>query len=239
MRFERELLSLLILLACLAPNTQGIFQPSDVTLTDGQSLADALIESSASGAGVSTGADTRFASTPKKSRNIWQNESNSTNWTMPSTLAETGNSAKESRNIAEAQSSNAAVEETTSTAQATAPAETAPVATTAGAPVAGSWSFELSDSAVRQADITLFQAGDVLFGMGNLNEEDSTIQVVASGSLQGDEMELDITSTGPISLYRLALNLSGDSAAGDYNAFSASGDSWTGSASGTRTVPQE
>lgn len=239
MRFEREILSILILLACLAPNTQGVLQPSDVTPAEGQSLADALIENSASGTGFFEGADSRFASTPQKSRKIWQNESNTTNWTMPSTLSGTGTSAKESRSMAETQSSSAAAEETTSLAPEISSTETAPAATTAAASIAGSWSLKLSDSVERQADITLFQVGDVLFGAGNLNEDNSTLQVAASGSILGEEMNLDITSTGPISLYRLALNLSRDSAAGDYNAFSASGDSWTGSASGTRTVPQE
>jgi hypothetical protein len=239
MRFEREVLSLLILLACLAPNTQGVLQPSDVKVSEGQSLADALLDASASGTGTFEGGDPNFAATPQKSRKIWQNESNTTNWTMPSTLSGTGATAKESRSMAEAQSSSAAAEETTSSAPATAPTETAPVVTAAAASIAGSWSMKLSDSAERQADITLFQVGDAIFGVGNLNEENSTLQVAASGSVTGDEMALDITSMGPISLYRLALNLSRDSAVGDYRAFSASGDSWTGSASGTRTVPQD
>ena len=239
MRFEREVLSLLILLACLAPNTQGVLQPSEITPAEGQSLADALIENSVSGTGVLETPDSRFASTPQKSRTVWENESNSTNWTMPSTLAGTGASPKESRSIEETQSTSAAPEETTSTIPATAPTDTTPPATTSAASIAGSWSLKLSDSAERQADITLFQVGDVLFGAGNLDEDNNTLQVAASGSVLGDEMNLDITSTGPISLYRLALNLSGDSADGDYHAFSASGDSWTGSASGTRTVPQE
>ncbi|HUI39499.1 MAG TPA: hypothetical protein VLY86_01065 [Methanothrix sp.] len=239
MRFKREVLSLLILLACLAPNTQGIFQPSDVTPAEGQSLADALLEDSVSGSGIMEGGDARFAPSPQTSRKVWQNESNATNWTMPSTLSGTSSSAKESRSAAEAQSSVAATEETASTTQTTASTETAPATTTAASPIAGSWSLKLSDSAERQADITLFQVGDVLFGAGNLDEDNNTLQVAASGSVLGDEMNLDITSTGPISLYRLALNLSGDSADGDYHAFSASGDSWTGSASGTRTVPQE
>jgi hypothetical protein len=44
---------------------------------------------------------------------------------------------------------------------------------------------------------------------------------------------------GTISLYKQALHLNGDSASGDYQAFSASGDTWTGSAEGLRIAPQQ
>lgn len=241
MRFEKEALSLLILLASLAANAQGIVDPSQITPKEGQSLADALLENSVSGVGVQMG-DSRFAPNPHKSREIWQNESNATNWTMPSTLSGGSTSAKESRSAAEDESSAAAAEDNASAA--TAVAETAPAETTASTPAAtsigGSWSLKLSDSAERQADITLFQNGDSIFGKGNLNEGNDTIPVTASGSLDADSLKLDLTpSVGSIGLYKLALNLNEDSADGVYQAFSVSGESWTGNVTGIRTVPQD
>lgn len=243
MRFEIEALSLLVLLACLAANAQGIVDPSQITPKEGQSLADALLENSVSGVGVQMG-DSRFAPNPHKSREIWQNESNATNWTMPSTLSGGSTSAKESRSAAESESSAATAEDNASAAPATAVAETAPAETaaetTAATSIAGSWSLKLSDSAERQADITLFQNGDSIFGKGNLNEGNDTIQVTASGSLDADGLKLDLTpSIGSIGLYKLALNLNEDSAEGAYQAFSVSGESWTGNVTGIRTVPQD
>ncbi len=246
MRFEKEALSLLILLASLAANAQGIVDPSQITPAPGQSLADALLENSVSGVGVQMG-DSRFAPNPHKSREIWQNESTATNWTLPSTLSGGSTSAKESRTAAEADSSAAVAEDNASAAPAATMAETAPAETTAAptaAPaatsIAGSWSLKLSDSAERQADITLFQNGDSIFGKGNLNEGNDTIQVTASGSLDAGSLKLDLTpSVGSIGLYKLALNLNEDSAEGVYQAFSVSGESWTGNVTGIRTVPQD
>lgn len=243
MRFEKEALSLLILLASLAANAQGIVDPSQITPAPGQSLADALLENSVSGVGVQMG-DSRFAPNPHKSREIWQNESNATNWTMPSTLSGGSTSAKESRTAAEADSSASVAEDNASAAPAATLAETAPAETTAAptaaTSIAGSWSLKLSDSAERQADITLFQNGDSIFGKGNLNEGNDTIPVTASGSLDANSLKLDLTpSVGSIGLYKLALNLNEDSAEGVYQAFSVSGESLTGNVTGIRTVPQD
>jgi hypothetical protein len=107
------------------------------------------------------------------------------------------------------------------------------------ASVGGSWFFELNDSSKREIGLALFQNGKYVYGAGNMKEGNSTLQVAASGSIQGGTMDLDVISLGEINLYKLALDLSGDSALGDYQAFSASGDAWKGSAEGMRTTSQD
>lgn len=219
---------------------------SQVSAGSGESLADKLIDAS-NGKGLATG-DTRFAPTPKKSRQLWNNSSK-VDFTMPKTLSDSGMSAKESRNDAEStaavqdQSANTAGADTTQTDTSqtnttqtpeTTQAETQS-STTAGT-VSGSWSFELSDSTIKNTVLTLFQSGDAVFGTGSMNDGNNTLVVAASGSYDGSKLNLDMTTLGSINLYRLALAPSGDSASGDYQAFSANGQSWTGSANGTRSA---
>jgi hypothetical protein len=57
---------------------------------------------------------------------------------------------------------------------------------------------------------------------------------MASGTLQGDLLSLDLTTQQPIILYKLLLNMSNDDASGKYSAISSSGDKWTGQADGFR-----
>ena len=144
-------------------------------------------------------------------------------------------SPKDSRNEAEsattAQGSN--TNPTTETAQVNQTTRT-PSSTSSGN-VSGSWSFELTDNSVKNVALTLFQSGDAVFGTGSMNDGNNPQIVAASGSLDGDKLNLDLTTSGSINLYRLALTPSGDSASGDYQAFSANGSSMTGSAKGTRS----
>jgi ATPase subunit of ABC transporter with duplicated ATPase domains len=159
---------------------------------------------------------------------------------MPESLSASGNSAKESRAAAEATKS----EQTEDTVDEEAPAAedtaaTEPETSSSGAATAGgSWSFTLDESTPKEMVLTLFQSGDAVFGTGSINTGDSTLVVAASGTADSDSMDLDVTSIGTISLYRMALNLDGDSASGSYDAFAASGDTWTGNAHGVRSVSQ-
>ena len=85
--------------------------------------------------------------------------------------------------------------------------------------------------------MTLFQNGSVLFGAGKIREGNNTLDVTVSGSVPvNGTVELDITTVSPITLYKLNLNLNGDTATGDYQASSASGESWKGSAEGQKTA---
>jgi hypothetical protein len=188
------------------------------------------------------------AATPKLSRDAQKNKS-SQNWSMPSTLIGGGNSAKASRDQAETTiadttaDTTSATQDTTSTEEATPPVTTElpPSQTTTSQPtaasLAGSWSFTLNDSVQRDLALTLFQKGSDLFGAGKIREGNNTLDLTVSGSVQKNETaELDITTVSPITLYKLNLNLNGDMATGEYQASSASGESWKGSVEGQKTA---
>jgi hypothetical protein len=238
MKFKRLILSSLILLAYFAANAQAIQDAGSVSPAPGESLADKLIEESSTGA-VYTNAN-GFAPTPQKQREIEKNKS-SMNWTMPSTLSGGGDSAKSSRDQAESTASEAATDTTakeTATAadtSAAAQSELPPTETTATS-IGGSWSFTLIDSVQRELALSMFQNGREIFGVGNIREGNSTLQVAVSGSVQDETMDIDIISLGTIGLYKLKLNLNGESATGDYKAFFTNGESLTGSAEGLKTA---
>jgi hypothetical protein len=237
MKIDRLLLLPIIALAYFAMNAQAVLDPSQVSLNPGESLADKLMEQS--GQPENYVNEMGFAPTPKEERERQKNKT-SLNWSMPSSLAGGGNSAKASRSHAESQNADAAQDTTTdATASENANAEVSsgtelpPAASSAR--VAGLWSFELNDTTQKYAVITILQNGDELSGEGSLREGNDTLKTAVSGSLQADKMNLVITTLGTISQYKLALGLSGDSAIGNYTAFSADGDSWTGSADGLKT----
>lgn len=118
-----------------------------------------------------------------------------------------------------------------------APAPAQVVASTEPTSVSGGWSLELTDSASHTATLTLFQSGDAVYGSGNMNLDDNTTLIAtASGSLIDSELNLDLVTLGKLNLYRLAMMVSGESATGNYTAYSPLGSPSTGSASGTRTV---
>ena len=172
------------------------------------------------------------AITPQKARATeWANKT-LPDFTMPSTLSDNAMSAKDSRNDAE--SATTTQESNTNQTTVTQTTQGTPSSTTTTS-VSGSWSFELGDSTVKNGVLTLFQVGDAVFGTGSMNDGNSTLLVAASGSLDGSKLNLDLTTLGTINLYRLALTPSGDSASGDYQAFSAAGNTLTGSANGTRS----
>jgi hypothetical protein len=188
-----------------------------------------------------------MAATPALQRKANANKT-SMDWTVPSTLSGGGNSAKSSRDQAEASTADtaadttSAAQSTTSTEEATPPVTTElpPSQTTsqpASASLAGSWSFTLNDSVQRDLALTIFQKGSDLFGAGKIREGNNTLDVTVSGSVQKNETaELDITTVSPITLYKLNLNLNGDMATGEYQASSASGESWKGSVEGQKTA---
>jgi len=238
MIFMRLSLSYLILFSLFASNVQAIVDPSQVTVQPGQSLADQLIDNS-NGGGIVSG-DTRFPSTPQKSRALQENKS-SLDWTMPSTLSGGATSPKSSRE--EAISASAAQQDSAASSSAANASSTAeselPPAETATVSVGGSWSIELNDSVIRDMALALFQSEGYVYGAGNMREGNTTLQVAASGSLSDNEMDLDIISLGTINLYKLKLELDGDSGSGDYQAFSATGETWRGNAEGLRISAQE
>jgi hypothetical protein len=160
---------------------------------------------------------------------------------MPSTLTGGGASAKESRTIAESSSEEAADSAAAKVAAPAANMSTAidtelppvqPAVTEAG----GSWYFTLNDSVDRDLVLSLFQKGNDVFGAGKIKEGNNTLDVAASGAVADSTLDLNVVTINPISLYKLKLDLSEDRSAGEYQMFSASGDSWTGSAEGQKTA---
>ncbi|MFA6371868.1 MAG: hypothetical protein WCW68_04520 [Methanothrix sp.] len=180
------------------------------------------------------------AATPKLSREQQENKS-SLDWTMPSTLTGGGDSAKNSRTQAETASEDAVA--STATEQAVPAANTSaatdtelppaqPEVTNAG----GNWYFTLNDSVERDLALVLFQKGSEVFGAGKIKEGNNTQDVTASGAVADATLELNLVCANPIAQYKLNLNLSEDFATGEYQAFSASGESWMGSAEGQKTA---
>ena len=103
--------------------------------------------------------------------------------------------------------------------------------------VSGSWSLELTDSALHTVALTLWQSGDAVYGTGNVNmDANTTMMAAASGTLAGNELNLDLVTLGKVNLYRLTLMVSGESATGNYTAYSPSASPLTGTAKGTRTI---
>lgn len=103
--------------------------------------------------------------------------------------------------------------------------------------MAGNWSFYLEDDKNRVMALRLFQSEDAVFGSGTMNDGADTLRVLASGSLAGDELSLDVVSDGTTGLYRFNLTTRGSSASGRYVAFSSSGERWEGQAEGMLTTP--
>ncbi len=238
MKFVRQILSSLILLALFAANAQAIRDAGSVSVDHGQSLADKLIEES--NTGVVYKNNDGFAPTPHAQRELDKNKT-SQNWTMPSTLTGSGSSAKGSRNQADLARgetvSSAAVEETApaTSIAATNDAELPPSpqeVTTVG----GSWYFVLNDTVTRDLVLLLFQKGNDVFGAGKIKEGNNTLDATVSGVVADATLDVDVVTTNLISSYKLKLDLSGDYATGTYQALSANGDSWAGSAEGERAA---
>jgi len=179
-----------------------------------------------------------FAPTPQAQRELEKNKS-SLDWTMPSTLTGGGNSAKNSRTLAESSSeeaaANAAAEETAPAANTSVDTELPP-AQPEEANAGGNWYFALNDSIKRDLALVLFQKENEVFGAGKIKEGNNTLDVTVSGTITDASLVLDVVSMNPISRYNLMLDLSGNYATGEYQAFSASGDTWKGSAEGEKTA---
>lgn len=111
---------------------------------------------------------------------------------------------------------------------------------------AGSWSFDLRDNANRplaSIDLTLFQAGNLVFGKGTMSSYGSQDQAVtAYGSvIEGNSMNLAVISLDDVNLFRLAVNNANtNSASGNFDAYSSKGGSpMTGILSGGKNVQRQ
>jgi hypothetical protein len=174
---------------------------------------------------------------PAAARKLWSKESG-INFTMPSNLPENGTNPQSSRSsVKTGEALEYQTASTVSSGQAKAPSEEPDVSarlpaisqtTSPTVSKAGNWSFRLRDSKNRFLALTLFQSENAVFGTGNINDGGDTMKASASGSVSADKLSLDVISSGTVNLYRLRLNLSDNSASGEYRAFSTKGDPWTG-----------
>jgi hypothetical protein len=101
--------------------------------------------------------------------------------------------------------------------------------------VAGTWSLEIDTGTPIYANITLVQSEDAVFGKGKIMDENDTQTAVASGSIKGDMLNLDLVSLEDLRLYRLSMTVSGNSVTGSNTAFSPSESPSTGPAKGLRS----
>jgi hypothetical protein len=231
MRFKNLFVMTLLLVTLCASNAYSIGD------SVGKS-ADQLIDESN---GIHSH-DIYHPENPQEARMLWSLQ-HGTNFTMPdkvlenstSTRTSTGTSTSPEAPLASADSSKGLQNQISGATNATQTALSQGVAALNAANAAGNWSFRLRDSKKnRVLALALFQSYNAVFGTGRINDGGDTLEVSASGSVEGDKLYLDATSSGTITLYRLALTESGNTASGEYRAFSTSGETWIGLAEGVR-----
>ena len=83
------------------------------------------------------------------------------------------------------------------------------------------WHLDLQDTKDRVVDLEMYQSSDAVFGRGTVVVESVSQNVTAIGTVSGNKLALDILSSD-LSLFRLALTMSGKSLSGDYHSYSAS-----------------
>jgi len=235
MRIETKMLVMLLPLMLIAVFSLLSINAHSIDSTGSES-ADQLIDASN---GISPYVvDTRFPSSPQESRRLQglNNPNNVAPGSSTSSVTSTQNSITQSEPAAANQNTTVNSE----SANGTASAEM--ISTVEATTVSGNWSFELNDStngsAPKEVSLALNESDHVILGYGSIMEENNTQQVTASGLEDGNRLDLNLTTLGTVNLYKLSLTTNGDNAAGEYSAYSADGQSWTGSVKGTKSVGQ-
>jgi hypothetical protein len=223
MRFKNLFVIALLLVALCASNAYSI----------GDSIgksADQLIDESN---GIYSH-DIYHPENPQEARALWSLE-HGTNFTMPDKALKksTGTNPEAPPSFADgSESQQNLIAGATNVSQTTLSQGVAALNATNAA---GNWSFRLRDSKKNSVlALTLFQSYNVVFGTGRINDGGDTLEVMASGSVEGDKLYLDATSSGTVILYRLALTESGNTASGEYRAFSTGNETWKGLADGVQ-----
>ena len=232
MRIEIKMLMMLLPLVLVAVFSILSINAHSID-SDGSESADQLID--ASNGYTPYVVDTRFPASPQESRRL-QGIDNNPNNAGPGSSASVATSAQDATTPTE----SAALNQNTTVNSETA--STMTISATEATTASGNWSFVLNDStnggALKEVALALNESDHVVFGYGNIAEGNNTQQVTASGLEDGNRLDLNLTTLGTVNLYMLSLNMNGDSAAGEYMAHSADGQSWTGNATGTKSVPQ-
>lgn len=209
---------------------QSILLPDSPSIASGISVDDYIEQSNIQTIDVEAVANQAKAS---RERYFAEKENSTLDWEMPSSLSGSGSTPFESRSMAQEQSSAEVQDSSSQSSEISTDAQIASNQSVI-ANASGTWSLQLNDSMQRDVSLALFQEGASIFGSGSLREGNSTSQVMASGTLQGDLLNLDLTTQQPITLYKLLLNLSDDDVSGKYSAISSGGDKWTGQVDGFR-----
>lgn len=89
------------------------------------------------------------------------------------------------------------------------------------------WSMKLMDSQDRTVSLHMCQSNGVVFGKGTIAVGINTQNVMATGTISGNKLNLDILSDD-LTLFRLSLTMSSKSLSGDYHGYSASYVPWKG-----------
>lgn len=229
MRFKNLFVTTLVLVALCASNAHSIGD------SIGKSVDQLIDESN----GIRSH-DIYHPENPQEARTLWSLE-RGINFTMPGKVS--GNSTSASSDASSSPDASRLSTELSKEAQnqvagATSVAQTPSsqeIAATNASNASGNWSFRLRDSKKnRVLALTLFQSYNAVYGTGRINDGGDTLAVSASGSVEGDKLYLDATSSETITLYRLALTQSGNSASGEYRAFSTGTETWIGLAEGVR-----
>ncbi len=233
-----EIKMLMMLLPLVLVTVVGVLSINAHSIdSDGSESADQLIDASN---GISPYVvDTRFPASPQESRRLQGIDNNLKN-AAPGSSTNGATSAQDSTTQTE---SAAATKNTTVNSENTNETASTVTISATGAPKAsGNWSFVLNDSTnnsrLKEVALALTDSDHVIFGSGSIAEGNETQQVTASGLEDGNRLDLNLTTLGTVNLYMLSLTTNGDSAAGEYRAHSADGQSWTGNATGTKSLPQ-
>jgi hypothetical protein len=236
MRIEIKMLMMLLPLVLVAVFSILSINAHSID-SDGSESADQLID--ASNGIVPYVVDTRFPASPRESRRL-QGIDNTPNNAAPGSSSNGATSTQDSVTLAESAALNQ--NSTVNSESTNETASTMTISAIKAVTASGNWSFVLNDStngsALKEVALALNESDHVVFGYGNIAEGNNTQQVTASGLEDGNRLDLNLTTLGTVNLYVLSLNMNGDSAAGEYRAHSADGQSWTGNATGTKSVPQ-
>jgi hypothetical protein len=103
--------------------------------------------------------------------------------------------------------------------------------------ISGKWSMELNFGAPPKATLTIYQDGDAIYGTGYMSMDAKTnLEVAVGGTIMGDKLDFDMITLKKVSLCRVSMTVSGNSAAGSYTAFSPGEAPISGTIRGLRSM---
>ncbi|HNY34382.1 MAG TPA: hypothetical protein PKK68_06965 [Methanothrix soehngenii] len=202
--------------------------------------------------------DIGIPASPQESRDIWEEEGgvNFTSRETPGRSADTPLAARSSvqvdggqqdekdsssrSNLAEAQSSALKDVNISNTPNTPNTSLTMNQSGSQAPVIAGNWTIRLMGSKNSIMGLAVYQRDAVVFGSGSLNDGGDSLSVQASGLIMGPNISLDVITSRDIRLYKLDLweksPPSPESLSGSFQAFSAGGEYWAGTAEAEKRV---